>query len=508
MHRQFSSPMTKFFTHHAVILSLLTIELLILLLVIFRNFSFDYLWYDESGQFWVAKGLHHDSPPLSPAGSVSDVIYNNSHHNLDPGGFSLLLHWWSHFSNTIIWLRMLPFLFLMGIAACTSYLTHWYFRNKLLTFLALFLPFTYPILLNMGFEVRAYSMEVFFTILMVILLEQLGKDIQPQKVLFSSTLMSIGMSSRYSAMIIAFAGAAYIAWLIIKSRSGQKLLCFIYLCSPLLCTLFSIYHNALKYQNLHLGQLSYLQYLSNNWSYVFRPLNLLYFATLLILLLVYIYRKQFLKSEQFKALLYLCLSTNFLYIALSVLGLHPWRIGSKGNISVNFLVIVSIFMLGLFILKKVPKSLRVSKLIFALLCPIFIIYGYNRYLFPKHSESQYPQHDMHSSTAYHFEKIDSMKHRRIFVESWESPYIRYEFEYGKLRHMKHLYPSRFTFGSGIPHYHFPKKKGQPISIEPPPSMDELLMYDLIISSELFDWSRSNNQHWRLIEGTKNFWEKK
>jgi len=508
MHRQFSNPLTKFFTHQTVIFSLLTTELLILLLVIFRNFSFDYLWYDESGQFWIAKGLHHDSPPLSPAGSVSDVIDSNSHHNLDPGGFSILLHWWTHISNAIVWLRMLPFLFLVGIAACTSYLTHWYFKNKLLTFLAIFLPFTYPVLLNMGFEIRAYSMEVFFTILMVVLLERLSHDISPKRILLTSILMSIGMCSRYSAIIIAFIGAIYVFWMILKSDSRQKILCTLYLALPLFSTLFAIYHNALKHQNLHLGQLSYLQYLNNNWSYLLRPLNLVYLLALLFLMMVFIKRKQWIKSNQFEALLFVCLSANILYLVLSALGLHPWRIGSKGNISVYYLMIVCMFVLGIFYLKRLPKSLRLSKLFFALICPIFIIYGYNRYLFPKHSESPYPRHDMHSSTAYHFEKIDSIKHQKIFVESWESPYLRYEFEYGKLRHMQHLYPSRFTFGNGMPHYDFPKKRGQPVTIDPPPVMDEMLMYDLIISSELFNWSHANNQHWQLIEGTKNFWERK
>ncbi len=510
MHRQFSNPVTKFLTHHAVIFSLLSVELLILLLVIFRNFSFDYLWYDESGQFWIAKGLHHDSAPLSPSGNISDVIDSNSHHNLDPGGFSILLYWWTKISDSIIWLRMLPFLFLCGISVCSAYLTNHFFKNRILTFLALFLPFTYPVLLNMGFEIRAYSMEVFFTMLLLILIEQLAKRLTPLRVLFSAIIMSIGMCSRYSAIIIAFAGSSYLIFLIIRQNisSKDKIILLICLIVPLLTTQFSIYHNALKHQNLHLGQLSYLQYLSNNWSYLIRPLNLLYMLVLLGLLFISIKQNKWLKTDAYRHLLYLCLSANALYIILSALGLHPWRIGSKGNISVNFLVLFSVFVLVIHFIKRLPKQLRLMKLTVVLICPVFIIVGYNRYLFPKHSESPYPRHDMHVSTAYHFEKIDSVKHQRIFVESWESPYVRYEFEYGNLKHLKHLYPERFTFGTGLPHYHFPKKRGQAITIDPPPTMDELLKYDLIISSELFDWSHHHNQHWQLIPGTKNFWEKR
>jgi hypothetical protein len=278
--------------------------------------------------------------------------------------------------------------------------------------------------------------------------------------------------------------------------------------APILIALYSIYNNALVHQNEELGQLSYLQYLSNNFSLLLHPSFILYVLILIGFVYLIFSAKKTLKTTTYNGVLYLCVATNVLYIILSIAGLHPWRIGSKGNISVNFLLIFSLFILFFHVLKRLPKRLRYAKLLTALFFPVFIIAGYNRFLFPKHSESPYPKQDMHSNSTYRFDKIDRTRHRRIFVESWESPYIRYEFEYGKLKHLSSIYPSHFTFGTGVPHYHFPKNRKEAVRIIPPPSMDELMEYDLIISSELFDWSHHHHQHWKLIEGTHNFWEKK
>jgi hypothetical protein len=262
------------------------------------------------------------------------------------------------------------------------------------------------------------------------------------------------------------------------------------------------------HQNEELGQLSYLQYISNNFSLLMHPSFILYVLILAGFVFLILTSKRTLKTTNYNGVLYLCVATNVLYIILSIAGLHPWRIGSKGNISVNFLLIFSLFILFFHVLKRLPKRLRYAKLLIALCFPVFIIAGYNRFLFPKHSESPYPRQDMHSNTTYRFDKLDTTKHRRIFVESWESPYIRYEFEYGHLRHLSSIYPSRFTFGTGVPHYLFPAKKGEVRKLIPPPSMDELQQYDLIISSELYDWSHHHHQHWQLIKGTHNFWEKR
>ena len=72
-----------------------------------------WLWFDESGQFWISKGLNHYSEVYAASGGLSDVIENNRHYNLDPGGFSVLLYFWLLINDSsTFFLRLLPYLFL------------------------------------------------------------------------------------------------------------------------------------------------------------------------------------------------------------------------------------------------------------------------------------------------------------------------------------------------------------------------------------------------------------
>lgn len=87
------------------------IIVLILATVAFKNFSNPFFWYDESGQFFISKGLNHYSEPFAIPQGFGQVLENNRNFNLDPGGFSFLLYFWSMVSNSAGFLRVLPFLF-------------------------------------------------------------------------------------------------------------------------------------------------------------------------------------------------------------------------------------------------------------------------------------------------------------------------------------------------------------------------------------------------------------
>ena len=82
--------------------------------IIYESLTDWYLWYDEAGQFYISKGLHHNSKPFTSYLGVANVIYNNRYFNLDPGGFSVLLNYWSMGSNHYAYLRLLPLLFFLA----------------------------------------------------------------------------------------------------------------------------------------------------------------------------------------------------------------------------------------------------------------------------------------------------------------------------------------------------------------------------------------------------------
>ena len=83
-----------------------------------------------------------------------------------------------------------------------------------------------------------------------------------------------------------------------------------------------------------------------------------------------------------------------------------------------------------------------------------------------------------------------MDYDRIYIDSWESPCIRYLLEYGELQSKNGgIYPDRFTFG-----------KNRKVK------MNDLIEYDLIIGSVLV--RNGFNDNWKLIDGSTKIFEKK
>lgn len=71
------------------------------------------IWFDESGQYWLSRGLNHDSPISALPGNFLDgIFFGRNGFNLDPPGFTVLLALWVDlFGSSIEVLRLLPFTF-------------------------------------------------------------------------------------------------------------------------------------------------------------------------------------------------------------------------------------------------------------------------------------------------------------------------------------------------------------------------------------------------------------
>lgn len=96
-----------------LVLCLISAVVIISLTLRLGNLNHD-LWFDEAGQFWLAKGHDHYSLDFREKG-IYDVLINNRQINFDPPLFGLTLHFWTKLNDSIIWLRLLPSIF--GIIA-------------------------------------------------------------------------------------------------------------------------------------------------------------------------------------------------------------------------------------------------------------------------------------------------------------------------------------------------------------------------------------------------------
>lgn len=120
------------------------------------------LWFDEAGQYWIAKGQNHFSLDIKTQG-IYQILLNNRQSNLDPPLFGLLLHFWSSPNNSIIWLRLLPNLF--GIFTLLYiYKTLKLFQlNYLLTVFICLLAWVSFSFIDYAQELRSYSLGMFST---------------------------------------------------------------------------------------------------------------------------------------------------------------------------------------------------------------------------------------------------------------------------------------------------------------------------------------------------------
>ena len=287
------------------------------------------LWFDEAGQFWISQGLNHYSAPLQNPAGIASIIENNAIHNLDPGGFSILLRLWSQISNAYPWLRLLPLLFLIGTISLFIYLSYKWTGSFSSALLVGFIPLLFSNVVFMGSEVRAYSMEYFGVILGVAAIYSIQKKLSYGNLFLWGVVLSFFLTSRYSIIITTFSCSLYIIYLIVRSRlsNWNKFKSIFIYALPILITLTCIYLFTLRIQNPEIIQLFYLPYLIDYWKLLIYPSNhLIYMISILSLFVILIYALKSKKStlQKYLPVLFVAVSSNIIFILISFLGKYPW----------------------------------------------------------------------------------------------------------------------------------------------------------------------------------------
>jgi hypothetical protein len=472
---------------------------IITLSTISKNLFTPYLSYDEAGQFFISKGLNHDSNPLEKEKNLTYVIKNNSFYNLDPGGFTILLHYWSKISNSHIWLRLLPFLFFIGLIMSFIYLSYQWLKNLNIAILMGFIPIFSPVVLSMGFEIRAYSMESIGTIISIVVLEKFKSQISYKNLFLWSCVLSFYMTSRYSEIIIVFVVSLYVLFLIFNTNLTlkKKLLSSLAFCIPLLFTLAYIYFFALIFQNRNLEAVDYLPYISSSKRILLAPNNLLFLCLIMLLIILFFLKNRFPIIKKYEMLLFVTIFVNILFIILSFLGKHPWDPYSNRCISLFLLVLLCFSALLGELIIPLFKSSDILKYYFMVSVIIFTLNSRKDSLLIRLNKS---------NTYYNFQRISLTDYNHIYVDCGEAPIIRYLFEYGNLKTKKGTsYPDHFTFEKYGRHGFYEGQKSVHDFYMGQYKMNDLLEYDLLITPGLSRYG--NNDKWELINGTTNFYVK-
>jgi len=325
---------------------------------------------DEAGQYWMALGQFHYTPFYTSDQDFAEVVQQNIHYNLDPGGFTFLLHFWLKISKSYLWIKLLPLLFFLGFVFYLVKLLKLFrfegFRNFQflivpLLFISNALPF-YAVLF------RAYSFEYFGLSITLYYLFSAKKP--EQFYLKTGILCALFLWSRYGfAIHILAIYLISIARFDLLANKRLFLINSIKFSLPVLSSLLLLYFVTLKYQYTDpITNPQYLRYIIHgNFQKAVELIlsQLLSFINIPILLLA-----GFFLSRKIRVMRQLNLSVNpfslkilLIYFALyhlinfslSFLGLYPYSIHSYNSKQFELFNILSIYFLLLILVDKVPN---------------------------------------------------------------------------------------------------------------------------------------------------------
>lgn len=193
-----------------------------------RELAAPNLWFDESGQYWLAQGLHHFSPPNAGSGGWSKIVEYSRVFNSDPGGFTLLLRGWTAlFGPSPLAIRTLPFVFFLLAPVVIFLAARRAGVNSFVAVLAASVPLGFPMLLHYATEIRAYSMETCAVAFLFFVPCWLQDEQKPRRLALLGGIAALLLTSRYSSYLF---GAAACAAALFPLRpawtSLRRFLCF------------------------------------------------------------------------------------------------------------------------------------------------------------------------------------------------------------------------------------------------------------------------------------------
>ena len=427
-----------------------TAKILIIVLIVLLAVRPCFVWmghqdfdYDEAGQFWMAKGLHHFSEPYAKDGTISDIIENNRHYNLDPGGFTLILRFWLKFSDNIYYLRLLPiifyFLFIFGMFKIGKLL----FNNDLLGLIFASLAvipnlpipyFSIPFTIKSGY-LRAYSMEMCGVAFSVYYLLKHRDYLAKKHLLALSLLLCFFCTGRYGFVMTAFAISLRVLYLLYtQKRSFKDFLKNAAIYSlPLLATVAVIFFVEARYQNPDANVPEYDTSLFQTPKLLFGWMAVSYYIVLVYTLFYRIYKK-----SQVNELLILSCIVGAVFMLLSLADKYPWAPTKTAPV-----MILSMFSLLYIVLSLIFH--RSDKRMVAILFATFLLFV---------NTAAWPTSIKSFETYRKSQKIKEISNlcnngQTVFVSSGMNPICRHLFEYGALKDIG--YPENFSFSPNEKH---------------------------------------------------------
>jgi hypothetical protein len=285
----------------------------------------------------------------------------NRYGNLDPGGYSLLLHAWSKIDRGLVWLRLSPFLFFLLTIVILGRHAWELTGSRTAALLACFIPLAYAQVLHFVFEIRAYSMEVAGVVAAGYLLHRVSRAPSACNHLALGVVCAVFLTSRYSFVIVAAAVVLAVAWV-----RPRRLVSLLGLLVPILVSGTLIYRVALSHHLVSLGGGAGAPDYVKAWVLRGQPL-----ATVVVVALENLFSPAALPVTlaaaglgawpivrrwpamqgwpgtcSFPAIASVAVLTQLISAALSVKGAYPWHIGYKWSLYLHGISMLCVLYLA------------------------------------------------------------------------------------------------------------------------------------------------------------------
>jgi hypothetical protein len=461
----------------------IVITIIIILSALSLNMTYPFLWFDEAVSFWIAKGVKIDALPFTKNGGFFDMIHYNKYFNLDPGGFSILLYYVSKINENHIIIRLLPFIiYLISILLFYNIVLN-ITKLKSASLLISCTYLMYPNFFQTSFELRAYSLELVSTLTCIYSIQSIDINSSFRKKIFYSVLIALLMTGRYSSILITFISITiiYFKHYQNKIKPNNNIIFFTILFLPFFVVSLSVYLIFYSYHREISQQLPYLNYLNNEFKYLFSPINLFVVIILITLPFFYLKRKN-------KILLF-TIFTNLFFIVLSFLGKYPYDPSSS---RCNFIAL-SIFISLIIVLNNLIKRLleiKAIKLSLSFIIVMFVSSSLGIFL---------PRFDKPVEIYSTLNSIDFSQNPKIYVDRWANPSLRYLYEFGNLKGKRklHNYPMNFELMSEKNYVNTLEKIINAYSNNK--KIKNINMFDIVIGPEIVHYTKIDNKMKKLNE---------
>lgn len=410
-------------------------------------------WFDESGQFWMSRGQIHFSRPLTPEGNLAAVLWANRTANMDPGGYTVALHWWMLLGTSPGWLRSFSFIFFVVTMLSFAGLCYLWTRNLLLSLIVGLVPACAPLLTEFALELRPYSMEACAIAVSLLLLEYASRRPTLGRYLGLGCVVGLFLTSRYSVICTAAAVGLGVLWSVRKLERKQALLFVAAYCLPVIVSCAAIYLITLGNPGSHQKAdpapyvQSFIMY-GKAWGEklaiagkgLFSPHGIggpvlvgsyLFFAAR---------RSKGARYQLFTTLVIVVAALYAEFFVLSLIGKYPWCPQARWGITLNTVSALSWFpvlWMVLGALRTLDKNLAQICLVLGMACSLAALYNTGT---TKLSTRETIYANLMALGP------ETLRGRYLFVDMNAQASLRYLYEFGPLKkYAEGIYPQCFRF---------------------------------------------------------------